>query len=44
MSKKEYKIGERIVLDVVENDTVTCTGCFLTTARVLVKCGKNIHA
>ena len=27
MSKKEYKIGERIVLEVVENDTVTCTDC-----------------
>ena len=28
MNKKEYKIRERIVLDVVENDTVTCVGYF----------------
>lgn len=33
MSKKEYKIGERIVLDVVENDTVTCTGCYFDNGK-----------
>lgn len=25
---KELKVGERVVLDIVVTETVTCTGCF----------------
>ena len=41
MSKKEYKIGERIVLDVVENDTVTCTDWFFDNDKSVCKMWKK---
>ena len=41
MSKKEYKIVERIVLDVVENDTVICAGCFFDNDKSVCEMWKK---
>ena len=38
---KELKVGERVVLEVVETETVTCTGCFfdsMNICSVALKC------
>lgn len=40
---KELKVGERVVLDIVVTETVTCAGCFFES-KGLVKFGENIHA
>lgn len=47
---KELKVGERVVLEVVETETVACTGCFFDSKNICsvgLKCanrsdGKNV--
>jgi hypothetical protein len=31
---KELKVGERVVLDIVETETMTCEGCFFDSKDV----------
>lgn len=31
---KELKVGERIVLDIVETETATCNGCFFDSKDI----------
>ncbi len=31
---KELKVGERVVLEVVETETVTCAGCFFDSKNI----------
>lgn len=40
---KEFKVGERVVLEITETEKETCYGCFFL-AIVLVKFGGNTHA
>ena len=40
---KELKVGERVVLDIVETETMTCEGCFFDSKDVC-EVEKNIHA
>ena len=28
---KEFKVGERVTIEVVETETATCTGCFFNS-------------
>lgn len=30
---KELKVGERVVLDIVVTETVTCAGCFFESKK-----------
>lgn len=41
---KEFKVGERVVLEITETEKETCYGCFFFLAIVLVKFGGNTHA
>lgn len=40
---KEFKVGERVVLEITETEEETCYGCFFL-AIVVVKFGGNTHA
>lgn len=34
LDMKEFKVGERVTIEVVETETATCTGCFFDSKNI----------